>query len=364
MGKMTRVDLTLRPATNSPACIGVGFVAADIVEGSSEEFVAAGGSCGNVMAILAWLGWKSYPVARLGTDWAAGVVRKEFNALGVQDTFLSKERVVRTPIVIQRFVQDAKGKRVHRFSLACPECGGWLPRYRASTLSQANDVTKSPVAPKAFYMDRISPAALRSAAWAKEEGALVIFEPSAVGDERQFQRAVDVCHVLKFSHDRLGHVRDLREAKNPKIIIETLAEEGLRFRWRGQWTELPAFNTPTLVDAAGAGDWTSAGFIHHLGTTGSKIFETLQKPRLLSALRFGQALAAINCGYEGARGAMMVMTRDQLAKRLLRLATRAAEDPTILQDTGARDGDIPTRLCATCIATEKRKPKKPKAASK
>src|SRR4051794_21319134 len=106
---MTRVDLTLRPATRHPVCVGAGFVAADIVEGHTEEFVAAGGSCGNVLAILAWLGWKSYPVARLGKDWAAGVVRKEFKAVGVDDAFLSDEKAVQTPIVIQRFVEDKEG---------------------------------------------------------------------------------------------------------------------------------------------------------------------------------------------------------------------------------------------------------------
>jgi sugar/nucleoside kinase (ribokinase family) len=364
LGKMTRVDLTLRPIAHSPTCIGVGFVAADIVEGSEDEFVAAGGSCGNVMAILAWLGWKSYPVARIGQDWAAGVVRKDFKQLGVQGTFLSEERSIQTPIVIQRFVEDAKGKRVHRFSLACPECGGWLPRYRASTLSQATTVTETSIAPKTLYMDRISPAAIRIATWAKEKGAFIVFEPSSIGDERQFQRVVDLCHVLKFSHDRLGHVRDLREAQNPKVIVETMAEEGLRLRWRGHWSELPAFNTPGFLDGAGAGDWTSAGFIHHLGAGGAKAFEQLQKPRLLSALRFGQALAAVNCGYEGARGAMMAMTRDQLAKRLTRLATRTPEDPAAVQDTGGREEEIPTRLCPTCTSTEKKKPTKKKTAIK
>jgi sugar/nucleoside kinase (ribokinase family) len=360
---MTRVDLTLRPAANNPTCIGVGFVAVDIVEGSSEEFVAAGGSCGNVMAILAWLGWQSFPVARLGQDWAAGVVRKEFQALKVKEIFLSDERSVQTPIVIQRFVEDKKGKRVHRFSLACPECGGWLPRYRASTLAQASEVTESSVAPKTLYMDRVSPAALRVAAWAKEKGALIVFEPSSIGDERQFQRAVDLCHVLKFSHDRLGHLRDLREANGPKIIIDTLAEEGLRLRWRGHWSDLPAFTPPIFLDGAGAGDWTSAGFIHRLGATGAKIIETLQKPRLLAALRFGQALAALNCGFEGARGAMMAMTRDQLAKRLTKLSSSAGGDLLVMQDLSARDSEIPTRLCATCTASdEQEKSKKRNAA--
>lgn len=362
---MTRVDLALRPVTNEPACVGMGFVAADIVEGRSEEFVAAGGSCGNVMAILAWLGWKSFPVARMGPDWAARVIRKDFNALGVQDRFLSEESSIQTPIVIQRFVEDTKGKRVHRFSLACPECGGWLPRYRASTLVQANQVIESSVIPKTLYMDRVSPAALRVATWAKGKGALIVFEPSSIGDERQFQRAVDLCHILKFSHDRLGHVRDLREAQSPKIIVETRAEEGLRLRWRGHWSELPAFHTPRFLDGAGAGDWCSAGLIHHLGTSGAKIIDTLQKPRLLAALRFGQALSAVNCSFEGARGAMIAMTRAQLAKRLTTLAAKEPEAAAEAEGLGTREGDIPKRLCATCTASDKQeKSKKRKIASR
>jgi sugar/nucleoside kinase (ribokinase family) len=347
---MTRVDLVLRPAASLPACIGAGFIAADIVEGRREEFVAVGGSCGNVMAILAWLGWKSFPVARLGKDWAGRVVRKEFNVIGLEDAFLSDENAIQTPIVIQRFVEDKQGRRVHRFSLACPECGGWLPRFRASTLKQAAEVTESSIVPKAFYMDRLSPASLRLASWAREKGALVVFEPSSVSDERQFQKAVDLCHILKFSHDRLGHMRDLQEAQQPLIIIETMAEEGLRVRWRGHWSSLPAFTLPMFVDGAGAGDWTTAGLIHLLGPSGESIFDTLQKPRLFAALRLGQGLSAIACGYEGARGVMTAMTRDQLAKRLLTLTSSEMESVANLRDTPARDDDIPSRLCASCTA--------------
>ena len=255
----------------------------------------------------------------------------------LEDAFLSDEKAVQTPIVIQRFVEDKEGRRIHRFSLACPECGGWLPRFRASTLQQAADVTQSTVVPKTFYMDRLSPASLKLAAWAREKGALVVFEPSSVGDDRQFQKAVDLCHILKFSHDRLGHLRDLREAQQPRIIVETLAEEGLRVRWRGHWSDLPAFTLPVFVDGAGAGDWTTAGLIHQLGSNGARAFETLQKPRLLSALRFGQGLAAINCGYEGARGAMMAMTRDQLSKRLMTFASRTAESMADAQETTVRE---------------------------
>jgi fructokinase len=350
---MTRVDLSLKAAVGHPCCIGVGFVAADIVEGSGEGFVSAGGSCGNVMAILAWLGWNAVPFSRLGRDWAAKMIRKDLGDSGVALDYLSEEDVVQTPIVIQQFVEDVSGRRTHRFALTCPECGGWLPRYRPITLAQARRLMSLDLKPKTLYLDRVSPAALRVAAWARDVGALVLFEPSSIGDERQFQKAVDLCHILKYSHDRLGHLRDLREAHTPKIIVETLAEEGLRVRWHGHWTELPAFEAPWFRDGAGSGDWCSAGLIHHLGTHGSAVFKTLQKPRLLAALRFGQALAAVNCGYEGARGAMHALSRDQMAITLTKLSSRKPEQLPEVESTANHDSEIPKKICATCSTDKK-----------
>lgn len=350
---MTRIDLVLKPATTSPACVGVGFLAADIVQGSAEEFVVAGGSCGNVMAILAWLGWRSVPVARLGHDWAAKIIRKDLGGLGVSCEHVSSEKTVQTPIVIQRFVEESDGRRTHRFSLTCPECGGWLPRYRPFTLSQADTLIANSKAPQTLYLDRVSPAALRIATWAHQKGSLIVFEPSSIGDERQFQKAVDLCHVLKYSHDRLGHLRDLGGAKSPKIIIETLAEDGLRVRWRGQWSEIPAFQAPRFRDGAGSGDWCSAGLMHIIGIHGSAVFDTLKKPRLLSALRFGQALAAINCGYEGARGAMFALSREQMAKALTALTSRKPESVTLDDESGGYDNVVPKKICATCTTAKK-----------
>jgi fructokinase len=350
---MTRVDLVLKPATSSPVCVGVGFLAADIVQGSVDNFVAAGGSCGNVMAILSWFGWKSVPVARLGHDWAAKVICKDFGSLGISCERIRSENSVQTPIVIQRFVEEADGRRTHRFSLTCPECGGWLPRYRSFTVSQAEALLTESEPPQTLFLDRVSPAALRVAAWARETGALIVFEPSSIGDERQFQKAVDLCHVLKYSHHRFAPLRDLASAQSPRVVVETLAEDGLRVRWRGQWCALPAFQVPRFRDAAGSGDWCSAGLIHFLGTQGSAVFDTLQKPRLLAALRFGQALAAINCGFEGARGAMFALSRKQLAKALTGLASRKPDLLALDEEPGSYDNVVPKKICATCSMAKK-----------
>ena len=57
-------------------------------------------------------------------------------------------------------------------------------------------------------------------------------------------------------------------------------------------------------DAAGAGDWCTAGILSRLARGGLTGFRRISFEKLQDALRYGQALAAWNCGFEGARGGM------------------------------------------------------------
>lgn len=345
---MMRIDLALHQARGKPVCVGTGFVALDIVESSIHPFAAAGGSCGNVMAILAWLGWDAKPVARIGSDWAGKLVTTDMDRSGADISSLFVEEHVKTPIVIERFVEHASGQRSHRFSLTCPGCGAWLPRYRALTISQINQFVAEAPRPKAFYFDRVSPASVKLARWANDQGAIVVFEPSAIGDERLFQRSVELCHILKFSHDRLGHIHDLAEAAAPRIVIETKGEDGLRVRWRSRWSEFPAFDVSKLRDAAGSGDWCSAGLIHMLAKNGAKALDELRKPNLDSALRFGQALAAVNCNFEGARGGMLALSQKQMSHMLVRLKENSKKTTFDYPDSGSGGLKVPVDLCGVC----------------
>ncbi len=329
----------------------------DIVEAEAGEFAAPGGSCGNVMALLAWMGWRATPVARLGEDAPGSFVREEFDKIGVDTDYLNMAAGVKTPVVIQRFVEDADGQRTHRFSLTCPECGGWLPRYRPTTLTHAVDVIETSPSPRVFYFDRVSPAALKLAGWAQDEGALIVYEPSSIGDERQFQRAIATCHVLKYSHDRLGHMPDLAKISSPRIIIETRGAEGLRVRWRSRWSQLPAFKAPRFVDAAGSGDWCSAGLIHMIGEDGAQALDHLNKVQVDRALRFGQALAAVNCGFEGARGAMIALNHAQMNKALGALTVDKQPRWDI---TNADLSQPPSDTCHACAEGSRSRPSKAK----
>ena len=316
-----RIDLRLDKARHTSLAVGAGFIALDVIQGDHGDKVAAGGTCGNVMAILAWLGWRSVPVARLGNDAPARLVQDELEAAGVDTTCLTRNASTPTPIVIQRNIVDHAGRRSHRFTMTCPECGQWLPRFRPFVRTDATEAAeriKDP--PTMFFFDRVSAGINSLAGWARDQGALIMFEPISYSDDRHFRDAIELCHILKFSHERLGHVRDLGDNPNPSIVIEALGADGLRIRWRGKWTHFNSFTAPRFVDAAGAGDWCSAGFLHVAGQDSAAGLKTLRKATIETAIRTGQALSAINCGYEGARGAMDVLTRERAARILRSLA--------------------------------------------
>ncbi|WP_162558930.1 PfkB family carbohydrate kinase [Sphingorhabdus sp. EL138] len=356
---MTRIDLRFEKMRGTQSAMGAGFVALDIVEGQKNTFAAAGGSCGNVMSILSWMGWRAIQTGRLGTDQASEFIVEEFDAIGVNTDHLIQDNSISTPIVIQKFVESKDGGRSHRFSLTCPDCKGWLPRFRAMTLKQADPIVESDLRPATFYFDRVTPASLKLAKWAKDRGALVMFEPASINDERAFQKAVDLCHILKYSDERLGHIPDLEETQNPKVIIKTLGEAGLQMRWRNRWSRINAFEAPVFEDAAGSGDWCTAGILHRLGNNGSSLFQNLKKSDLERAIRFGQAIAAINCGFEGARGLMTYMDHDALNSALRVLVS--AEHPDKWEFSEKEKRILPARLCDLCAQPEEPESKKRRA---
>jgi hypothetical protein len=98
------------------------------------------------------------------------------------------------------------------------------------------------------------------------------------------------------------------------IEIQTMGENGLRYRsslWEESmdWSYLKPYPVGELVDAAGAGDWCTAGIIHVLGQNS---INSISRKRLETALNLGQCLAAINCHFEGARGSMYSISKHSL----------------------------------------------------
>lgn len=310
-----------------PTVVGTGLLALDVVLSREDDAprLFAGGTCGNVLTILAWLGWHALPVARLGSDDAGRRVAADLRGFGVQLDVARLNPRAATPIIIERLRTSADGRPQHQFSINCPVCGSWLPRYQPVTMGAANHALTRAPKTEVFFFDRASRGALILAKAYAQSGALIVFEPSGKSDEGLLNEALSLAHICKYSAERFDAFR-WSSAQRPLLEIQTLGHDGFRYRTHlddaheGRWQMLPALHLSDIRDAAGAGDWFSAGLIHQLGPSAFAGLRTGLGNRLKSALDFAQALAAWNCQFEGARGGMYAVTpaafRDQILNLL------------------------------------------------
>lgn len=304
----------------APRVVGTGLVALDVLihEHSQPTDTSLGGSTGNVLAILAFLGWSAVPVARLGKDSAAQRIKGEFASLNADTRFIAQEDSAATPIVYQ---WPGDGERTHKFSFSCPFCGSKRNFVPGSDTTFCMHVLEQINSTDVFYFDRVTPWALTLAEAYRQRGALVMFEPSAIGtDYAAFQQAIRCCNVLKYADDRIDQLESF-DRHMVDVEIQTAGAEGLRFRLPNceerAWYSLDALKVSNVADTAGAGDWCTAGFLYYLSAKAG--VKEMSPPKLTSALRYGQALAALNCMQSGARGLARLFDEDFVKARLAQL---------------------------------------------
>lgn len=298
--------------------LGTGLLALDIVMSDvtgEPQKQWAGGTCGNVLIALAYLGWKAEPVARLKSGLAAERILADLREWNVSDRFISVSPDGSTPVIFEKITQGSGNVPRHSFSWRSPDSGIQFPGIKSVLTSIAEEVAQRVGPLQVFFFDRATPASILLAKSCAEQGALVVFEPSSIGNTLHFRQACEIAHIVKYSHERLRELPEIGVARSPLLQIETLGEAGLRYRKvsrkgrGGTWIEVEAFKVDVVRDTAGSGDWCTAGLIECCGRGGAERFLCLQNDELESALRYGQALAAWNCGFEGARGGMYAVDR-------------------------------------------------------
>lgn len=338
--------------SSASAIVGAGLISLDVVVVDDSKYrFYAGGTCGNVLAILGYLGWNATAVARHAKEPATRRIVEDLRKWNVQTDFMHLGTTTRPPIIFHRITRAADGTARHKFSLTCPECGEWLPQYRPVSAVAMEGVLPKINDAKVYFFDRISRSTVDLARHLKGRGAVVMMEPSGVGDRRLFGEALQYVDILKYAEDR---IRELPEFTRPESLLEiqTLGDEGLRYRPAGEesrWQFLPAIAASKVVDAAGCGDWTSAGFLHALAIEGKFDREVLfNKARVEAALRFGQSLATWNCGYEGARGGMYAISKAEFWQMTNAIFEGAPPSGSKTLKRGAAHRALVASLCAAC----------------
>ena len=339
-------------------CMGTGLVVLDVVypRFSTTPRCFAGGSCSNVLTILAWLGWCSNPVARLGHDSYAECILRDMSRFGVNLSFLEKDPSISTPRIIQRTLDGSPLPR-HRFFFRC-EHGIQLPHWRAPSQRCRAIAMDGIPAPDVFYFDRATAGALDMARRCRKAGALVVFEPPVPPKTTIARKCAGLADVIKTCGGG-GRPITCPWPNEGQLRIATLSEDGLEYEVRlGESAvagRLPAVSIDSIADTSGAGDWLTAGFLHML--PGNRRPAEASRRLLERALRFGQSLSAINCRYAGARGAMYSNTAEAVSSAARAAASAGVVDPKMLGDGrgAAASAAPPGGRCAACTCGIRRR---------
>lgn len=300
-------------------CVGSGFLALDIVlNGKVESPIKffAGGTCGNVIAILSFLGWSSFPIARLAKNKYTDLLLKDLVNCKVKTDYVTKTQDGSTALIIHRIKKNKDGKPIHRFEFKWPKTKEWLPSYKP-VLARSIDKYKN-LTPTVFFFDKVNRSSIELAKYYKQNGSLIYFEPSSIKDEKMFLECIHVANIVKYSNERIKSFVTLVPKGIADLEIETLGHEGIKYRTKNKihWKKLKPFYLKNIIDAAGAGDWFSAGIINRIGVSN---ISDIPDTSLEKILKQGQAIASLSCLFEGARGLMYSVTYDKIGQYVLKI---------------------------------------------
>ena len=158
---------------------------------------------------------------------------------------------------------------------------------------------------------------------------------------------------MKYSHERLSDLPEMNVESNPQLLVETLGDSGLRYRlWKpgqrpGRWVESKAIPVDGVKDTAGAGDWCSAGLMSKIASSGLNGFSKLTDQELSSAIRYGQALSSWCCRFEGARGGMYEVTKEQFTAQVKEILQGAPVQLPISKNKAPIDS-VSSAFCRQC----------------
>lgn len=212
---------------NGLTCLGVGTFPLDnlMVKHSKDDvetiYQHVGGTAGNVMSILAWMGWHSLPAARLDDSEVGLQLKADLESYGCDTRYLTNTPDGGTTIldIIHKTGRDGKPKTAY---LAHSPRGGRFVNHRFWTLKQAQELFDSlEEMPDVFFFDRCAPGNILLAQLFHERGVLVYYEPNEPVD-RNFLRAVAASDIVKVSNEKHPDVSFI-EGFTDKLFIQTMS---------------------------------------------------------------------------------------------------------------------------------------------
>ena len=255
-----------------------------------------GGTCGNVMSILAWMGWKVRPIACLDDSHEGLKITEDLKRYGCDCRYVTNMPGGGTTILRCTHKLDKEGK--HTMSVRAGSPGG--SRFPKRHFLRARDEAQIFLdqlieMPSVFFFDDPAAGNRLLAKVLKERGATVYFEPSKVATNADLD-AIKASDIIKFSDENVPDVSFVEDFRG-KLFIQTMGPKGVRYKYRSQpWEVVEALPIENVVDTEGAGDCFTATFINAIAESG--LSSTSIAPAILTAM----ANASRSVGYFGSKG--------------------------------------------------------------
>ena len=286
--------------------IGTGLACLDIIDQKNEILVMNGGTCANVMTVLAQLGENA---TILLLDYYEDI-QKDFFYLAFEALSVGLRFYGNTRQDIPRIIETYDKNYNHFFYTKCPHCNRNLIKNRYISKKEANELLKEIKNNDVFFSDRISNGIKEIAKEFNRNGAKVFYEPNSGRNVKALVEMAQISNVLKFSTDRISigladYIIAQCQDGMLELVIATHGKDGLSFCYRNEkglfsdWIIGPYVEFVKTRDTSGAGDWLTAGFIHYWNQRGFN----LCKKTIYDALADSLKLSAIASMTEGAQGA-------------------------------------------------------------
>lgn len=312
-----RIPFPLVPSSARPFdLVGLGLNSVDLVTVVAEypacntkqrlqRFARLpGGQTATAMAVAARLGWRASYVGRFGGDELGALSRASLVDEGVEvAASLSIAEATNQFAVV--LVDARSGERTVLWD-----------RHPALTMNPEDVSAVAVCAGRMLLIDcHETPAATRAARYAREAGIPTVLDVEKVrpGIAELLQQADAIIAAEAFPTELTGYdapgraLEAIAREFDAPLVAVTLGAGGSLARCGGQEIRTPAFAVD-CIDSTGAGDAFHGGFA-------SACLHAPERPvDVEDALRYANAVAALNCRALGARGGLP--TRDEVARLL------------------------------------------------
>ena len=262
-----------------------------------------GGTCANVLCMLAHLGWTALPQVKLTEREEGRKLAESLRSFGCDTRYVSfvpnstfcgmecnhKKDLLsgEHKLTIRAFGLDGSRYFTVKHLRARDEVPAFL-----ENLSEVPDV---------YFFDHYEAGPRSIARELKNRGTLIYFECENNREWNKVVKSVEVADIVKFSDENVPDT-SFADEYNDKLFIQTQGSKGLQFKLRnGDWIHVNPLQITDVVDWEGCGDTITAVFLYELGKIGFPKVADLTESQVMSALTTATEKAARCTQYYGSK---------------------------------------------------------------